>query len=74
MIERLKAFQAKSNQYPERIVVYRDGISEVSLSSSIVKVPREICPFRDSIVQSSRKNYRLLERPVMKLVLSTAPN
>jgi eukaryotic translation initiation factor 2C len=34
MIERLKAFWSKSHEYPERILVYRDGISEASPISS----------------------------------------
>lgn len=29
MVERLKTFHKKSNRYPERILVYRDGVSEV---------------------------------------------
>lgn len=29
MVERLKAFQAKSGTLPKRILVYRDGVSEV---------------------------------------------
>jgi eukaryotic translation initiation factor 2C len=38
MIERLKAFQLKSNKYPERILVYRDGVSEVSANNSNLEV------------------------------------
>lgn len=30
MIERLNAFHSKSGRYPERILIYRDGVSEVS--------------------------------------------
>ena len=29
MIERIQAFRAKSNSLPARIIVYRDGVSEV---------------------------------------------
>lgn len=29
MVERLKAFQEKSRVLPKRILVYRDGVSEV---------------------------------------------
>lgn len=29
MVERLEAFRAKSRRLPERVLVYRDGVSEV---------------------------------------------
>jgi hypothetical protein len=29
MVERLNAFKAKSNALPKRVLVYRDGVSEV---------------------------------------------
>jgi eukaryotic translation initiation factor 2C len=38
MIERLKAFQLKSTKYPERILVYRDGVSEVNTNNSNLKI------------------------------------
>lgn len=31
MIERLQLYQAKNKRLPERILVYRDGVSEVRL-------------------------------------------
>ena len=34
MKERLEAFRQKSNRLPERILVYRDGVSEVLFSTS----------------------------------------
>lgn len=30
MLERLEAFRKRSKKYPERVLVYRDGVSEVS--------------------------------------------
>lgn len=33
MVQRLDAYQAKSRRLPSRILVYRDGVSEVSLNS-----------------------------------------
>ncbi len=33
MIERLKVFNGRNKRYPERILVYRDGVSEVTLYS-----------------------------------------
>jgi hypothetical protein len=30
MLERLRAYKKKSGDLPERVIVYRDGVSEVS--------------------------------------------
>lgn len=30
MVERLQAYEKKNGQLPERIIVFRDGVSEVS--------------------------------------------
>ena len=35
MIERLQLYQAKNKRLPERILIYRDGVSEVDLSSTL---------------------------------------
>jgi hypothetical protein len=34
MLERLQAYKAKSKAFPERVYVYRDGVSEVSILDS----------------------------------------
>jgi hypothetical protein len=55
MVERLKAFNARSKMLPDRILVYRDGVSEVGgyadvriakLISSCPQGPIFYCGFR----------------------------
>ena len=41
MVERLKLFQEKSRILPKRILVYRDGVSEVDYSHRIT-TPRAL--------------------------------
>ncbi|PSR75783.1 hypothetical protein PHLCEN_2v8900 [Hermanssonia centrifuga] len=42
MVERLKAFQAKSKKLPQRIIVYRDGVSEGQFAHVVVYEMPEI--------------------------------
>ena len=35
MVERLQLYQAKNKQLPDRILIFRDGVSEVRLSLSL---------------------------------------
>jgi len=35
MVERLQAFKATSKALPKRVIVYRDGVSEVCNSKSL---------------------------------------
>ena len=39
LVERLQLYEQKNNVLPERILVYRDGVSEVSVHSDLVFFP-----------------------------------
>lgn len=43
MIERLKLYQQKNgNKLPERILIYRDGVSEVMIINSLIEEDKEL--------------------------------
>lgn len=42
IIERLQAFRRRSNVLPKRMIIFRDGVSEVTIPSLITTIPTDL--------------------------------
>ncbi len=61
MVERLLVYEKKNKELPARVVVYRDGVSEVSLYHAFCDSENcshhQIYITRDNLIRSWRKSF-----------------